>query len=166
LAYYEGDKTGDTPDKRAFYAWCNTGCSVGSNWRKARIPMVEGFAEEGLSMVLDAQDRPWLAGESDNTGGSENGIALVWCSDACESSNGNWDGRLLETRAQLEELLPLPRESGCAYSAWSYLGKNPSLKLDPSGQPRLAYDAIHLQAGSCYAHPDLMLVRVAAVSRN
>jgi hypothetical protein len=125
--------------------------------------VLDRFAERGLALALDSNNRPRIAGGIDSIAESVYAAGLTWCDEACESAGATWKSKAVESADDLEANNPVLVQDGCSISVWSEVGRNPSLALDPSGQPRLAYEAVHGQGGSCYAHEDVVLVRVAVI---
>ncbi len=164
IALYEGYLADAPQNEKTYYAWCDSGCSAASAWSSALVDVPDRFGEEGLALVMDADDRPWIAGGIDDYMQSLYGVGIAICDQGCESDGAQWRSVLVASVDDLEASDPVPVASGCSISVWNVVGKDVSLSLDPAGQPRLAYGATHGQGGSCSVHDDLALIRLTVLA--
>ncbi|MBI3961969.1 MAG: hypothetical protein HY335_04375 [Deinococcus sp.] len=100
----------------------------------------------------------------------------AWCDANCEASAQSWRDMLIEPSERVTQELPIPPYQGCAFplcnppippctlSAWND-GVRPSLALDATGNPYLAYDADHEQGGGCRTFTDTRLTRFVAFTQ-
>lgn len=162
IALYEGYLPGTPQNLKTYWAWCNAGCNDDTKWSSAELAVPERFAEGGISLALDAQGNPSVAGGTEDSSNSQYGAALARCTAGCLDSNATWKAAFVESDEDATTANPVPLDKGCSISAWA-VGKEVSLALDAAGSPRLAYDAIHSQGGTCAVHEDVEMVRVAVL---
>jgi hypothetical protein len=135
FALYSGWYINDFPSRQVFYVWCDADCLTLTNWQhQALTPQAP--AQQQLDMQLDAQDRPHVVFNTSYT----------WCTAQCESSQGDWPARVVETSSTLNQLYPVPVPTDCSESTWAS-GSSPTLALDPQGSPRITFVAQHVTAG-------------------
>lgn len=133
LALYAG-YYGDNRDNRLHYFWCNNNCNTASNWSSYDLGLPDEYGIN-VDMVLDNQNRPHLAYATD-VYYSEH-LDYLWCTADCETFSAAWQSIIVETSQEVNAATP---PAVCSLSYW-YIGKRPSLILDPAGNPRVAYNA-------------------------
>lgn len=142
MAVYTGSYAYDPfEDHKLLYLWCDAQCGSASGWYFTGTGLPFGSGD-GVSLALDQQDRPRMSFEND-----DQGLGYAWCNTECESDNGAWQALEVESQDSLAnnyEVLPIRR---CTVSTW-FNGQRSSLALDPSGNPRIAYDAQHWWYGT------------------
>ncbi len=158
LALYSG-----SPDNLLSYAWCNASCGSGGVWTRQEVGTA---ARHGLDvdLALDAQGRPHMAYNVDDFASSIYGLGYARCSGSCESAGASWTEQIVETMDQLDQVAPIPAESGCSSSYWLDVGLQASLAVDAAGNARIGYDCKHYQGGSCSIHNDITLARLAIMA--
>ncbi len=169
VALYAGTGIGGTlPPGRLYYLACRLpDCMDLGSWSVVDIGLPDTHGEEGISLALDAQNRPRLAYHAPLAAGF--GLYYAWCDAAdCQDVATGWQAQELEASEEVNEELPIPPWEGCptcvppippcTISTWD-TGMRPSLALDPAGQPRIAYDADHGQGGACGTFTDTRLTR-------
>lgn len=159
LAFYQGFVSGSqTGNELLAYAWCNADCSSSQSWAGVYLGLPEYHGKD-VDLVLDTQDRPVLAYYAD---ASPYGLASARCSLECESLGSTWEIQWVENSDELNASNPVPPKPGCSLSVW-YPGEQPSIVLGAAGSAFFAYEANHLQGGTCGAQTDIRLVRFASV---
>lgn len=128
-AFYKYD-AGDGTAQTLFYLWCDAGCAAGG-WSQLDLGLPKGDGI-GADLELDAAGRPRIAYLSDTQ------LGYAWCDGGCTSAAG-WQHGYADDDATMERDYPIARPVTCSAGIWdSY---SPSFDLDPSGDPRMAYDA-------------------------
>ncbi len=159
IALYTGYRN-FTDDNQLEYLWCDSGCTISSdNWYEYIIGLDEYYGVNP-ALALDIQNRPKIAFYTD---WEPYALGYVSCTGQCETANPVWDVEYIETSEELNLIEPVETETGCSISSW-FTGKKPSLALNSTGNPFFAFDAEHMQGGTCYAHTDISLVRYAISS--
>lgn len=169
VAVYTGTGIGGTlAPNRLYYLGCRADdCLQLGNWSVVDIGLPETHGEEGVSLALDAQNRPRLAYHAPLAAGF--GLFYAWCDAGnCEDAGQGWQAQEIEASEEVNEELPIPPWEGCptcnpiippcTISTWD-TGMRPSLALGPAGEPRIAYDADHEQGGACGSFTDTRLTR-------
>lgn len=133
VAYYVGSFEGGGGN-HLFYLWCDENCLDANNWY-ANDPGLGQNEGRHPDLELSADGRPRIAYMFHNTAG----VSYLWCDAACESGNAQWQAGVADTTAAIEAEYPVARPSGCDAGLWTTM--TPSLALDPSGNPLIAYDA-------------------------
>jgi hypothetical protein len=133
LALYAG-YYGDNRDNRLHYFWCNTNCLTPGNWSSYDLGLPDEYGIN-VDLVLDNQSRPRLAIATDIYYSEH--VDYLWCNSNCESGAATWQSIIVETSAEVNASTP---PVNCSLAYW-YIGKRPSLVLDATGNPRLAYNA-------------------------
>lgn len=141
--------TGDglTPNElnhRLLYLWCNSNCFSGDGWYFAPIG-TQGDGESA-DLEIDAQGHPRTVWVSD-----DGEIGYAACDVGCESDNGQWRVKTLETAAAMEQANPQAIPANCDQALWQAIA--PTLALDSAGNPRIAYD-VQVDARCYYADPN------------
>lgn len=170
LALYTGTGSGGslTPNT-LYYLACQSGdCAQAANWTAVDLNFPPTHGEEGVSLALDGQNRPRLAYHAPMAAGF--GLYYGWCNTNCEANTAGWQAQEMEASEEVNAELPIPPWPGCAFpecdppippctvSTWD-TGVRPSLALDATGRPRIAYDANHEQGGACGTFTDTKLTR-------
>lgn len=135
LAFYEGAQLGGAGDV-LYYAWCNNNCLNAASWQRRNLGL-GSMNGKHPDLELDGQGRPRLAYAVQNGGG----IGYAWCTGNCESAQGQWQQRVVDTATKLEQAYPVARPPHCDAGLWDSM--TPVLALDAAGNPRLAYDAAY-----------------------
>jgi hypothetical protein len=135
LAFYEGSQL-NGGGNILYYAWCNNNCLNAAGWQRRNLGL-GSLNGKHPDLELDGQDRPRLAYLLQDGGG----VGYAWCSGNCESAQGQWQQRVVDTSTKLEKEYPVARPVICDAGLWD--GIAPTLALDPAGNPRLAYDAAY-----------------------
>jgi hypothetical protein len=135
LAFYEGSKLGGAGNI-LYYAWCNTTCLNQANWQRLNLGL-GSLNGKHPDLELDGQGRPRLA----YVLGNGSGVGYLWCQGNCESVQGQWQQKVVDTSATLEQKYPVARPSFCDAGLWDSLA--PVLALDSAGNPRIAFDAAY-----------------------
>ena len=123
-----------------YYIYCNANCGDfnASVWDGYSLGLAAGVGTYAR-LVIDAQNRPRLVYEDVSYG-----LQYAWCQAGCETASPTWQTLLADSSADLDQTEPVPPIPPCQVAGW-FSGKRPSLALDPSGSPRIAYDAEHWQ---------------------
>jgi hypothetical protein len=126
--------------KTLYYLFCTAGCGdlALAAWDGYSLGLAAGVGTY-VRLALDTQNRPRLAYEDVSYG-----LQYEWCVSGCEGSGKVWQATLADSSATLDQTEPVPPIPPCQVAGW-FTGKRPSLALDPSGNPRIAYDAEHWQ---------------------
>ncbi len=134
VAIYQEGGDNDTGDV-LIYGWCQSNCLNEAEWRgrSAGLPRNDG---ETPDLELDAHGKPRIAYHQANG----KGLGLAWCDANCETADGVWQSRIIESSGALDATFPLPVPNGCDQAAWSG-GLRPSLALDARGDLRIGSDA-------------------------
>ncbi|CAN5846315.1 hypothetical protein BH10CHL1_BH10CHL1_14620 [soil metagenome] len=179
IAFYSGSGEGGTlvADK-LYYLACDEHCvddASSSPWRWLTITLPaqddKGNSlhpgENGVDLALDAQDRPRIALRYG--GASIDELAYSWCNAAdCVAASVVWNYKVLfSTQATDQEFghsrascpTCLPPIPDCV-SFWDG-GYWPSLTLDTTGQPRIAYEVQLVSGGGCSVERLARIARVA-----
>ncbi|MCB0209081.1 MAG: hypothetical protein KDJ52_07120 [Anaerolineae bacterium] len=135
LVFYEGSLAGGGGDQ-LFYAWCNGTCSNGNSWQGVPLAINQNNGR-GPDLELDANGRPRIAYALYDFGG----LGYSWCNSNCESANGVWQHKVVESRADLLAEWPVAYPPHCDGGLWD--GVAPTLALDKGGNPRIAYDTTY-----------------------
>lgn len=170
LALYTGTGIGgDLAANTLYYLGCQReNCAEATNWTAVDLNFPQTHGEEGVSLALDGQDRPRIAYHAPMAAGF--GLYYGWCNSNCETTAAGWQAQEMEPSEEVNAELPIPPWPGCDFpdcdppipsctmSTWD-TGVRPSLALDASGRPRIAYDANHEQGGPCGTFTDTKLTR-------
>jgi hypothetical protein len=139
VAFYQAgldDGSGD----RLFYAWCDAAdCLTAAGWQRKAIDL-EVSQGQNADLALDTQGRPRMAYKINS------GLGYAWCNTACETAGAQWQRKVIETSAELQQDFPVPWPTSCDPSVWT--DPIPALALDAQGLPRIAYD--NLSVAKCY----------------
>jgi hypothetical protein len=135
LAFYEGSQL-NGGGNILYYVGCNNNCLNAAGWQRRNL----GWGTlngKHPDLELDGQGRPRLAYLLQDGGG----VGYAWCNGNCESAQGQWQQRVVDTSTKLDQEYPIARPVICDAGFWD--GIAPTLALDPVGNPRLAYDAAY-----------------------
>ncbi len=172
MALYTGTGAGGslTPNS-LYYLSCHAAtCAQERAWSALNLNFPQTHGEEGLALALDPNDRPRLAFHAPMAAGF--GLYYAWCNANCAATAQSWQRKEVEPGERVNQELAIPPWPGCAFpqcnppippctvSTWDS-GVRPSLALERSGNPRIAYDADHHQGGACGAFIDTKLTRFA-----
>jgi hypothetical protein len=147
------------------YAWCDSADCVTAGWTFYGIGLDQDFGKEP-DLALDGQGRPQIAYRIDSIATSTYALGYALCDASCQANGATWRSLIRETDDQLNALQPVPPKSGCSISLWDFWDNvHPSLALDGAGNPRIGYDARHIQGGTCQAHTDIVLARFTLFDR-
>ncbi len=163
LALYQGYLGEGRRNNLLYYAWCNADCNTLTNWHAWSLRLSEGYGRD-VDLVLDKQNRPRVAYNIDHTtpAPAVDGLGYSECLANCQSTAPIWQSRVIERVEDLNASDPWPPAPPCTTAGWQQVGRQPALALDPAGNPRLAYEVQHYQAGgSCTLYVDAQLVRLA-----
>jgi hypothetical protein len=119
-----------------YYAWCNNQCRRTASWQRHNLGL-GALNGKHPDLELDRQGRPRVAYVLQDG----YGIGYAWCNRHCESAQGQWQQRVVETSTKLARQYPIARPLICDVGLWESLA--PALALDQAGNPRLAYDAAY-----------------------
>lgn len=160
IAYYTGYISSTSADNDLlWYAWCNSSCLQAGSWTHRSAGLPKGYGEY-VDFVVDAQNKLHFAYLVDDTTNSIYGMGYTVCTANCTGSTApTWSDQMVETGDDLNASDPVAVQSGCSISAWLDVGEEPSLAVDALGQPRVGYNAVHYQGGTCSIHEDIRLVR-------
>jgi hypothetical protein len=160
LAVYSGNlASGSTlQPNQLYYLWCDSACATGASWTGYSLGLPTGVGTY-VELVLDRQNRPRLAYEY-----TVQGLGYAWCTGNCESTSPSWQSMIAEPAAAVDQSDPIPLADGCSISTW-FVGKRPSLALDPAGNPRFGHDAEHTQGGTCTGRTDYRWARFVLLSQ-
>jgi hypothetical protein len=150
---------GSTGSGQLYYAWCNVDCKIGTSWGRVSLRLPEKYGGN-VDLALDSQNRPRMAYQATDRLVDDR-LGYAWCNTNCESTSAGWQSRAIETQDDLDVRAPVPPASGCSLSFWTEVGWQPSLALDPLDNPRISYNAVHAQGGTCTPYDDIKLVRFA-----
>jgi hypothetical protein len=113
---------------------------VKENWQGVGLGLGD-YQGNYPNLVLDAEGRPRIAYISSDYESEDSPPALYygWCKSNCQSANGQWEHKRVETSANLmaewEAGYPDPV---CVGGFWG--GQVPALALGPTGTLHVAYD--------------------------
>jgi hypothetical protein len=170
VALYTGTGSGGSlAPNTLYYLSCQaTSCAQAGAWAALDLNLPETQGEEGVSLALDAANRPRIAYHAPMAAGF--GLYYARCDVNCEAAAQGWQTQEVEPSEKVNAELPIPPWPGCAFpqcnppippctvSTWD-TGMRPSLALDADGRPRIAYDANHEQGGACGTFTDTKLTR-------
>jgi hypothetical protein len=170
LALYTGTGMGGSlsPNTLYYLACDAAACAQAAAWSALDLGLPATHGEEGVDLELDKENRPRLAYHAPMAAGF--GLYYAWCDAGCAASAQGWQTQKIEASEEVNAELPIPPWPGCAFpqcnppippctvSTWDS-GVRPSLALDASGDPRIAYDANHEQGGGCGTFTDTKLTR-------
>lgn len=154
----------DNGERYLGYYECESSCTAGGeSWTAMALIHGEGARDlgDGLSLALDAQNRPRLAYTA------QGNILVAHCDANCAGQGGSDGWRL--TVGELSGEIPTDGiflEHNCTVGAWFL--RQPALALGPDGLPVLAYRAEDISGGvtrpdltrpSCVAGVDMTLTR-------
>lgn len=135
FALYSGWYVNDIPSHQVLYVWCDADCLSSTSWQsQALTPKAD--AQQQLDMQLDTQDRPRVVFNT----------SYAWCNATCQTNQGDWHAKMIETSSTLNQLYPVPLPTDCTESTWAS-GYIPTLALDPQGNPRVTFVAQHITSG-------------------
>jgi hypothetical protein len=140
LALYQGGLGGDSHQDQLYFAACDGDCSVARNWTATAIGLAQFDGVNGVGLALDGAGRPRIAYGFSSNG---SGVGVATCDGGCATSAGGWTHRVVETRALVDEAEPRPLPAGATGNGWITVGRAPSVALDATGNPRLAFGAEH-----------------------
>lgn len=123
------------------YAWCNHACTEAGNWQRHPLGLAVLEGQEP-DLELDGAGRPHIAYSLYKDGG----LGYSTCSSACEGTGAKWQHKVLDSRTALHNDSTVPLPLICSNGLWD--GLTPSLALDGSGAPHIAYDATYY--GRCH----------------
>jgi hypothetical protein len=135
IAFYEGAKLNGLGD-RLYYAWCNSACQNSGNWQRKDLGLAVNDGR-GPDLELDTTGKPRIAYALYNAGG----LGYSWCNNSCESTTATWQHQVSESRSSLYTAWPVAYPGNCDGGLWD--GIAPTLALDSSGDPRIAYDTTY-----------------------
>lgn len=140
IAYYEGAHVNGGGNV-LWYGWCHDNCTNSGNWERHQLglPVLEGQEPD---LELDSAGRPHIAYALYKDGG----LGYSVCSSACESSGAQWKHQVVETRTQMAQTFSAALPTHCSSGIWNVL--TPSLALDGSDKPHVAFDATY--HGKCH----------------
>jgi hypothetical protein len=176
LALYTGTGIGGSlAPNSLYYLACDAAqCAAGQAWSALRLNLPQTQGEEGVALALDSQNRPRIAFHAPLAAGF--GLHFAWCNASCATSAQAWQAQEVEASEEVNAELPIPPWPGCPFpqcnppvppctmSSWDS-GVRPALALDGAGNPRIAYDAEHLQGGACGTFTDTKLTRFIQFNR-
>lgn len=176
LALYTGTgQGGSLVANSLYYLACNAAqCAADQAWSALKLNLPQTQGEEGVALALDSQNRPRIAFHAPLAAGF--GLHFAWCNANCATSALGWQAQEAEASEEVNAQLPIPPAPGCSFpqcnppippctfSSWDS-GLRPALALDGAGNPRIAYDAEHLQGGACGAFTDARLTRYMQFNR-
>jgi hypothetical protein len=135
IAFYEGAQL-EAKGDQLWYGWCDQGCTSAANWQRHDLGLAAGEGQEP-DLELDATGKPRIAYALYAQGG----LGYGWCDNACETSGGQWQHQVVESRNDLAALWPVAHPSHCDGGLWD--GVTPTLALDKSGNALIGYDATY-----------------------
>lgn len=157
LGFYFGRRGDSGPDERAyFYLACDQNCTSRQSWQAVRFPpLPDGREVVGISVALDAQDRPRLAL------GDDFAVRLLSCEGGCTQAGASWRQALVETDSQITPPPPLP--TGCQNNPQAFWYPGYAVRLGVDGSTaHLAYDVRSLQGcNGAYVGPGPRIIRYA-----
>jgi hypothetical protein len=176
LALYTGTGLGGTlaPNTLYYLSCAAAPCTQGQSWQTLNLGLPSTHGEAGVDLALDGQNQPRIAYHAPMAAGF--GLHYAWCNVNCATSVQGWQYQEIEPSEAVNQELPIPPWPGCSFpecnppippctiSTWD-TGMRPSLALDASGHPRLAYDADHQQGGACGTFTDTKLTRFALLNQ-
>ncbi len=135
IAFFEGAQLGGGGNL-LWYAWCNSDCTEQTNWQRSELGLARSEGQEP-DLELDRAGRPHIAYALYGDGG----LGYSVCASGCEGSGAKWQHRVAENRHDLLTAWPVAHPSHCSGGLWD--GLTPSLVLDGSGAPTIAYDVTY-----------------------
>ena len=158
LAYYSGYIDSSSADNDfLWYGWCDSGCLNSSSWNFNSVGLPQDYGKD-VELAVDAQNRLHLAYYAEDMTQSIYGLGYTVCKANCTTGTPTWEDSFVETDSSLEISDPITPNPGCL-SYWLDVGKDPSLAVDATGQPRFGFTAVHYQGGTCSIREDIRLVR-------
>lgn len=127
-----GGLSPDTFNYQLLYLYCDGGCLDSNQWNFNNVGL-GGSNGQSADLELNAQGDPRIAWIS-----SIGDLGYAWCDGACEADPAPWHQRTVETEAAVRQQNPQAIPPHCDSDTWN--GIAPTLALDPSGAPRIAYD--------------------------
>lgn len=121
---------------KLFYLWCDDNCLDSTQWQQRDVGLNTLDGQEP-DLELDSAGRPRIA----YADWDEGGVGILWCNEACETANAQWQNKLLEDRAKLYQAWPVVYPPHCDCGVWD--GNTPKLVLRGNGDPQLAYDGTY-----------------------
>lgn len=121
---------------KLFYLWCDNNCLDASNWaqRDLGLPVLNGQEPD---LELDKAGRPRIAYADYQDGG----VGILWCNEACETANAQWESKVLENRTQIYQAWPVAYPPHCDGGIWD--GNTPKLVLRGNGDLQIAFDGTY-----------------------
>ena len=135
VAYFDGARLGGEGEW-LYYGWCDQACTTATNWQRYDFQFVSKEGQEP-DLELDAEGKPHIAYAIYSQGG----LAYSWCESACESANGQWTHKVLESRNDLATAWDVAYPPHCDGGIWDAL--TPTLSLDKAGNAVFGYDATY-----------------------
>ena len=138
---YTGRHVYDVEPGQILYIWCDTNCSAAESWSTQNLHAASSSGWS-VQLQLDGQDRPrFVYKQGDVAPG------YAWCDANCESERGVWKSSQIESRDLLNRDFPAVPIVDCSIATWTS-GHIPVLALDPQGNPRAAFVAMHQYGGT------------------
>lgn len=157
LLYFAGAADDPEAKNRLFYASCDNQCTAAAGWSKASLGLPEAYGSGGFDFTLDTKGNPRAVY---HVGVEPHATGYSSCKDGCGTDQAKWRHALVETAASMEERVPTAPATGCSQAYWRP-GERPVVVLDANGNPRVAYEAKHVQTGGCSEFVDLRYTRVS-----
>lgn len=132
--YQEGLLEGQ--GNKLYYLWCDDGCLDATNWQHRDLGLSALDGQEP-DLELDNAGRPRIAYAHYDQGG----VGLLWCNDACETANAQWQHKVVEDRTQLYQAWSVAYPPHCDGGIWD--GHTPNLVLTGNGDPQIAFDGTY-----------------------
>jgi len=135
IAFYQ-EGLGEGQGNKLYYLWCDDACLDAANWQSRDLGLSTMDGQEP-DLALDNAGRPRIAYAHYEQGG----VGLLWCNVACETTNAQWQHKVLEDRTQLYQAWPVAYPPHCDGGIWD--GHTPKLVLTGNGDPQVAFDGTY-----------------------
>jgi hypothetical protein len=135
VVFYDGARL-NAEGEWLYYGWCNSNCTSAANWDRFDFNFVSKEGQEP-DLILDALGKPHVAYGIYSQGG----LAYSRCESDCESANGQWTHKVVETHTDLAAAWNVAHPPHCDAGVWNAL--TPTFALDKEGNPVFAYDATY-----------------------